>query len=86
MLAFYGDDEKLIGSGKYINAESLPFALFDRVIDKFSPTAFKSVLEFSDGNSTEYYLLIENEKASKILKVSSLGEIDIERSIKKNQG
>ena len=83
LYAFYTFEGEFVGLSHYIEQSNLPFFVSNALANKFPGYTVTSVLEHSDGGNTTYYLSLEGEKASLLIRSTPSGQITIAKKIKK---
>jgi hypothetical protein len=83
MEAYYSPEGEFIAESKAIPTAGLPRAAKKALDKKYKDFTIKEVIEYSTADKVEYYVSLENDKSSKILKISSGGNIEVFRSFDK---
>lgn len=81
--AYYSTEGDFIAESKAIPPQELPKAARKSIEKKYSGFTLKEVIQYATPERTEYYVSMENEKESKILKISADGEIEVYKSLDK---
>ncbi|HEX6913790.1 MAG TPA: hypothetical protein VF145_01030 [Chitinophagaceae bacterium] len=81
--AYYSTEGEFIAESKAIATQDLPRMARKTIEKKYSGYTLKEVIEYATPEKTEYYVSMENEKESKILKISSGGEIEVFKTLQK---
>jgi hypothetical protein len=83
MEAYYSTDGEFIAESKAIPTAELPRAARKALDKKYKDFTIKEVIEYSTAERVEYYVSLDNEKSSKILKISATGSIEVYKSFDK---
>lgn len=81
--AYYSPEGEFIAESKTISVSKLTRAVRKVLDRKYKDYTVKEITEYSTPDKLEYYITIESDKSSKILKASSGGSIEVFRSIDK---
>lgn len=83
MEAYYSPEGEFIAESKAITVSRLPRAVRKVLDRKYKDFTVKEITEYSTPDKLEFYITIESDKSSKILKAGSGGSIEVFRSIDK---
>lgn len=83
MEVYYSPDGEFIAESKAIPTGELPRTARKALEKKYKDFTIKEVIEYSTTERVEYYVSLENEKATKILKISATGSIEVFKSFEK---
>jgi len=84
LYAFYTEEGEFVGLSHYIETSKLPFFVTNALANRFPTYTVSSVLEHSDGANTSYYLTLEGEKFSLLVRSTPAGQMTIAKKIKKH--
>ena len=83
MEAYYSPEGEFIAESKAIPTGELPRSAKKALDKKYKGFTIKEVIEYTTTEKVEYYISLENEKTSKILKISSGGSVEVYKSFDK---
>ena len=83
MEAYYSPEGEFIAESKAIPVAELPRAAKKAIEKKYKDFTIKEVIEYNTTDKVEYYVSLDSEKASKILKISASGSIEVYKSFDK---
>jgi hypothetical protein len=83
MEAYYSPEGEFIAESKTVAITALPRAAKKALDKKYRDFTIKEVIEYNTTEKVEYYVTVENDKSSKILKIGSGGNIEVFRSFDK---
>lgn len=83
MEAYYSPEGEFIAESKAIPTAELPRTAKRALDKKYKNFTIKEVIEYTTTERVEYYISLENEKSSKILKISSGGSVEVYKSFDK---
>lgn len=78
--AYFSTEGEFIAESKGIPTQELPRAAKRSLQKKYGSFTIKEVIQYATPDKTEYYVSLESEKESKILKISSSGDIEVYKS------
>lgn len=81
--AFYNVDGNLIGISRAITINALPIAAQKELDKKYSNYKTTESIVFEGQEETNYFISLENEKQSLILKISAEGDTSVYKKTKK---
>jgi hypothetical protein len=83
MEVYYSPEGEFIAESKAIPTGELPRAARKALDKKYKNFTIKEVIEYSTTDRVEYYVSLENDKSTKILKISNSGSIEVYKSFDK---
>ncbi len=83
MEAYYSSDGEFIAESKAVPTGDLPRAARKTIEKKYKDFTIKEVIAYSTTDRVEYYVSLENDKSSEVLKISATGNIEVYRSFDK---
>ena len=81
--AYYSPEGEFIAESKTITVSKLTRAVRKVLDRKYKEYTVKEITEYNTPDKVEFYITLESDKSSKILKASSGGSIEVFRSIDK---
>jgi hypothetical protein len=82
MDAFYNPDGKLFATSKSINLDDLPVSAKRSFAKKYEGYAVKEAIKYESQEEQSYYLSVENEKESLIIKVDENDRLSLLKRVK----
>lgn len=83
MEVYYSPEGEFIAESKAIPAGDLPKAAKKALDKKYKDFTIKEIIEYTTTERVEYYVSLENDKSTKILKISANGNIEVYKSFDK---
>ncbi len=80
---FYNQEGDKIGESRKIATETIPMAARKEIAKKYEGFNITEAIEFTNDNSTKYYVSVDNGKLKYVLEVSSYNEVSVFKKIKK---
>ncbi len=81
--AYYGTDGNFLAESKAVSTQDLPKAARRDLQKKYGNYTIKEVIQYVTFDKVEYYVSLENEKETKILKISGTGDMQVYKSTEK---
>ena len=81
--AYYGTDGHFLAESKAVSTQDIPKAAKRDLQKKYSSYTIKEVIQYATFDKVEYYVSLENEKETKILKISGTGDVQVYRTTEK---
>lgn len=81
--AYFSPEGEFIAESKAVPTQELPKPAKRVLQKKYSNFTIKEVIQYATPDRVEYYVSLESEKESKILKISGGGDVDVYKSFVK---
>jgi hypothetical protein len=81
--AYYGTDGQFLAESKAVSTQDLPKAARRDLQKKYGSYTIKEVIQYVTFDKVEYYVSLENEKETKILKITGTGDMQVYRTTEK---
>jgi hypothetical protein len=82
LQAIFNEEGEFLGTTRLISKEQLPI-LAIKELNNYSNSVVVSIYEHNSSDGLNYFITINNEKGTQLLKVSSGGQITINKKIRK---
>lgn len=81
--AYYGTDGNFLAESKAVSTQDLPKAARRDLQKKYGSYTIKEVIQYITFDKVEYYVSLDNEKETKILKISGTGDMQVYKTTEK---
>lgn len=81
--AYYTTKGDFIAEAKAIPSEDIPRAAKKIIQKQYSRFRMTQVIEYSTNEKVEYFVSLENDVESKVLKISVYGDVEVFKTMKK---
>jgi hypothetical protein len=77
MTAFFAKDGDLIGTTQKLELNQIPAKAIKKIKKNYATFNITEALEFTSGDTSKYYVMIEDGNRKQILEVSGFGDITV---------
>jgi hypothetical protein len=81
--AYYGIDGNFLAESKAVSTQDLPKAARRDLQKRYGSYTIKEVIQYVTFDKVEYYVSLDSEKESKILKISGTGDMQVHKTTQK---